>query len=657
MPTVNPRGVVQSDIQVVLLQRILASVYQDMLAKSTQGSLHTQARRLRFAKEVEEMMTVYRGDMQAWADITVPNFYKEGMDRVVTEAIEQGIPLRLTDDFVKIHKEALNTLITSGYTYIDNIVDGANATARNLIDQAAREAIIEEVAKKRVTGEAQDKLVDKVESILKAKGVTTVTSNGRTYNAQSYAKMLSRTLLTEAQWNGTRNQLAMDGHDLVIVSDHFGECKLCRPYENEILSVNGMYPQYTRLDTAISKGLKHSNCLLDWNELVTSEGTCKIGEIRNGATIIDMEGRPTKIVSKMVRDYKGVINTIFSGDFKMAGTPNHSTLTEFGWTFFEDLRVGQKLIQNDLNKPTVKIDGRVVDSEDFVSFLSQKLVFSSVSFSKGAISMSPPVTFNNYVSDNEVGNVKADRHLEEKFNIVSSEDIHDDRFILVGISPEIIRETIGLFLSDFDPVLVSTIIDEMLVGLASRNFEVFHDILYRSWGLETTHMSDLFRRFAFFVVDPSQKGLDISKLIFNLFFGSYVHIDKVSNEYMETKVYDIQTDGTYLLSNGIISHNCRHVIDPYYEDFAKVSKVWDAKKQKYVPWEEAEPQNYNRAVNMDAKDKLKAYESFTSRIGLDDYQSINKALNEGNKESLEYYARKAPTKRLTGAIRSLKKYI
>lgn len=361
MPTVNPRGVVQSDIQVVLLQRILASVYQDMLAKSTQGSLHTQARRLRFAKEVEEMMTVYRGDMQAWADITVPNFYKEGMDRVVTEAIEQGIPLRLTDDFVKIHKEALNTLITSGYTYIDNIVDGANATARNLIDQAAREAIIEEVAKKRVTGEAQDKLVDKVESILKAKGVTTVTSNGRTYNAQSYAKMLSRTLLTEAQWNGTRNQLAMDGHDLVIVSDHFGECKLCRPYENEILSVNGMYPQYTRLDTAISQGLKHSNC--------------------------------------------------------------------------------------------------------------------------------------------------------------------------------------------------------------------------------------------------------------------------------------------------------RHVIDPYYEDFAKVSKVWDAKKQKYVPWEEAEPQNYNRAVNMDAKDKLKAYESFTSRIGLDDYQSINKALNEGNKESLDYYARKAPTKRLTVAIRSLKKYV
>lgn len=361
MPQVRPEGVVQSDIQVQILQRILASAYTDLLNKSTTGSLSSQARRLAFAREVEEMMESYRQDMHGWADVTVPHFYKEGMDRVVKEAIAQGIPLRLSADFVKVHRQALNQLVSSGYTYLDNIVAGANSTAQNLIDTAARQAIVEEVAKKRITGEAQDKLDKKITGILKSKGITTVSSNGRQYNAQSYASMISRTLLTEAQVNGTANQLAMDGHDLVIVSDHFGECKLCRPYENEILSVNGMYPQYTRLDTAKSNGLFHSNC--------------------------------------------------------------------------------------------------------------------------------------------------------------------------------------------------------------------------------------------------------------------------------------------------------RHVIDPYYEEFASVSKVWDAKSQKYVPWAEAEPQNYNRAVNMSAKDKLKAYESYTSRIGLKQYEDINKALNKGDIDRLEYEARKAPTEKLTKSIRSLKKYV
>ena len=357
----RPEGVVQSDVQVVILQRILAEVYSDLLAKSTQGSLHTQARRIALAKEVEDMMAEYGRDMQAWADVTVPEFYRQGMDRVIKEAIDQGIPLRLNREFIRIHKQALNQLIASGYEYIDNIIAGANATTQNLIDTATRQAIVDEVAKGTVTGEARDKISKNIEELLKAKGVTVIRSDGRQYNAQSYAKMLSRSLLTEAQWNGTRNQMVMEGHDLVVVSDHFGECRLCRPWENEILSVNGMYPQYTRLDTAISQGLKHSNC--------------------------------------------------------------------------------------------------------------------------------------------------------------------------------------------------------------------------------------------------------------------------------------------------------GHVIDPYYEEFASVSKVWDAKQQKYVPWQEAEPQNYERATKLDAKDKLKAFESYTSQIGLDDYESINKALNEKNTESLEYYAKKQKSKQLTESIRRLKKYI
>lgn len=361
MPQVRPEGVVQSTPQVKLLSNIISSVYADLVDTSTSASLAQQARRLALARELDTLVQEGRQDMQAWVDVTVPEFYLQGMERTVNKAIEAGATIRLDNSYVRIHRKALNALVDNGYSQLDNVISSADMFTRQVLDEATKGAILEEVAKKRITGESEDKLSTKIEKLIKDRGINRVTTrSGRSYGAKQYGEMLSRTLLTNAQVDGTVNQMAMDGHDLVIVSDHFGESDLCRPWENEILSINGMYPQYARLETAKSAGL-------------------------------------------------------------------------------------------------------------------------------------------------------------------------------------------------FRP-------------------------------------------------------------------------------------------------------NCRHVADPYYEEFAKESKVWDASKQKYVPWSEAEPQNYQRAVNMSAKDKTKAFQEFTTKIGLADYHQVNNALQTGDKQKLTYYANKQ-TGKVKESILRLKKYL
>jgi len=359
---VRPDGVVQSTPQVKMLSRIVQSVYGDIINVATETSISSVARRLDISKELKRLTEEGRQDMYAWVDVTVPEFYLRGMENTVKKAIDSGAIVRYDERFVRLNKRAIDAIIQNGYASMDGAIDIAISKGNSILAQGTKQALLEDIAKKQITGESEKKLVKQMAQTIKSQGLDKVTTaSGRNYHPDTYAEMLSRTLLTETQKDATINQMAADGHDLVIVSDHFDESDLCRPWENEILSVNGMYPQYTRLETAISEGLFHINC--------------------------------------------------------------------------------------------------------------------------------------------------------------------------------------------------------------------------------------------------------------------------------------------------------RHTIDPYYEEFAQEAKVWDANEGKYVPLQEAEPQNYQRLVDMSAKDKLKAFEEYTTKIGLEDYHGINQALQNGDKKSLDYYARKQNDPAMYEKIHRLRKYV
>lgn len=99
---------------------------------------------------------------------------------------------------------------------------------------------------------------------------------GRHWEGASYVEMAVRTGAGNAAIEGHVEQLRGAGLDLVMVSDHPRECKLCRPWEGKVLSLGGPtgrleVPSSTgpgtirvdvvaTLDRARAAGFQHPNC-------------------------------------------------------------------------------------------------------------------------------------------------------------------------------------------------------------------------------------------------------------------------------------------------------------------------------------------------------------------------------------------------------------
>ena len=82
---------------------------------------------------------------------------------------------------------------------------------------------------------------------------------GRKWNLTSYTDMATRTAARRAQVEGHANQLAAHDQNLVYVSDHAGECELCRPFEGKVLALVGDGTR-TTLDEAKARGVFHPGC-------------------------------------------------------------------------------------------------------------------------------------------------------------------------------------------------------------------------------------------------------------------------------------------------------------------------------------------------------------------------------------------------------------
>ena len=100
--------------------------------------------------------------------------------------------------------------------------------------------------------------------------------SGRRWRLSSYVEMASRTNIARAATQAQTDRLASIGHDLVIVSNAPQECKLCRPWEGQVLALRGpagrrevehattgtkmIIDVVATLDEARRRGLQHPNC-------------------------------------------------------------------------------------------------------------------------------------------------------------------------------------------------------------------------------------------------------------------------------------------------------------------------------------------------------------------------------------------------------------
>lgn len=259
MAQIKPEGIVQSDPQVKLIEAIVKQAYLDIF-QYIQSGKDSQSVKVKI-KGLEKIVAEYDLDLQAWADVTIPGLYKEGMDNAVNQAIKDNIEYTFQAKFATFHKQTIQLIVQNAYQYTQKIASGLEEAGVSAITAEQAEKVAIQVARGEIAGSDLKTIAKNVENELRASSLSAITyKNGRNVSVDGYARTLARSILTEAQVTGIQNTHIEEGYDLVQVSDHFGECDICRPWENEVLSLTGRTRGYTTLDKAKEAGLFHSNC-------------------------------------------------------------------------------------------------------------------------------------------------------------------------------------------------------------------------------------------------------------------------------------------------------------------------------------------------------------------------------------------------------------
>lgn len=93
---------------------------------------------------------------------------------------------------------------------------------------------------------------------LAANGITGfVDRAGRNWEMGAYAEMAARAASAQAAVQGQLDRAQAVGINEVVVSDHGEECKMCRPWEGRVLSINGDSPE------KLSDGIKVAGTMAD----------------------------------------------------------------------------------------------------------------------------------------------------------------------------------------------------------------------------------------------------------------------------------------------------------------------------------------------------------------------------------------------------------
>ena len=259
MAKIKPEGIVQSDPQVKLIEAIVKQAYLDIF-QHIQAGKDSQSVKVKI-RGLQEIVAEYDLDLQAWADVTVPGLYKEGMDNAVNQAIKDNIEYTFQAKFAAFHKQTIQLIVQNAYQYTQKIASGLEEAGVSAITAEQAEKVAIQVARGEIAGSDLKTIAKNVENELRASSLSAITyKNGRNVSVDGYARTLARSILTEAQVTAIQNTHIEEGYDLVQVSDHFGECDICRPWENEVLSLTGRTRGYTTLDKAKEAGLFHSNC-------------------------------------------------------------------------------------------------------------------------------------------------------------------------------------------------------------------------------------------------------------------------------------------------------------------------------------------------------------------------------------------------------------
>ena len=187
----------------------------------------------------------------------VQAFYSGGQADELETAVRLGLAGRTVAKGRGIVSESVKMLVAEGLSFTNRmgsrVLRDVDDVYRRVVAEASGLELSGTLTRVQVMQRSLDRFADA--------GVTGfVDRRGRKWEMQAYADMAVRTVTHHASTQGHLDSLAARGRDLVIVSDHKGECPRCRAFEGKVLSISGQAPDHISVAQARSNGREHPGC-------------------------------------------------------------------------------------------------------------------------------------------------------------------------------------------------------------------------------------------------------------------------------------------------------------------------------------------------------------------------------------------------------------
>lgn len=207
-------------------------------------------------REIQAVVTGLDRSSSSAITEAIATAYNRGAATAGTD-LQRMLKLPRSEAFAPVPSRAVELLASEAVQTVQashlRILRSSLDVYRSVVAQSAPTILTGAVTRRQAAQLVLDRFADR--------GVTGfIDRAGRSWDLASYAEMSTRTASGRAAVSGHVDRLVDAGHDLVVVSDAPEECKLCRPWEGEILSISGNDPEYPSLSDAESDGLFHAGC-------------------------------------------------------------------------------------------------------------------------------------------------------------------------------------------------------------------------------------------------------------------------------------------------------------------------------------------------------------------------------------------------------------
>lgn len=255
-----PTQVKVPESDIANLTKLYQGAYQQIYSEISGATEFGAVNRRQILAQIDGILAELGAQTQEYIDETLPDYYEEGANEGVTQLKDNGAKVPIKTGFNRIHKAAIESLVSDTSEAFGKSIQGVSRSARQLMSQATKDILTQQLATGQISGDALKKVQKQLVGTLSQQGLESLRDKGNhPWSLDRYTEMLIRTKTVEARNLGLKNRFVENGFDLVQVSSH-GATDICGQFEGQILSLTGETPGYPTVKQAENAGLFHPNC-------------------------------------------------------------------------------------------------------------------------------------------------------------------------------------------------------------------------------------------------------------------------------------------------------------------------------------------------------------------------------------------------------------